>query len=95
MRCIISYDISDDKRRQKVHKMIKKSGGTRLQFSVYLLHIKSAKLNSLLLNIRPYIHTLLSESVYVWSVDNKNMPLHIDDNKLKHYLSDQIEDIFL
>lgn len=95
MKYILSYDIKDDKRRLKIHKLIKKSGGTRLQFSVYLVEIKTAKLNSLLLTITPYINTLLSESVYVWNVDNKNLPLHIDNNKLKYYLSDEIEDIFL
>jgi CRISPR-associated endonuclease Cas2 len=91
----VSYDISDDKRRLKIHKIIKKSGGTRLQYSVYLLDIKSIKLKSILLDMAPYINTLLSESVYVWNVDKKNLSLHIDENKLKYYLSDEIEDIFL
>ncbi len=92
---IISYDIIDAKRRMKVHKIIKKSGGVRVQYSVYLLKIKSAKLISLLQEISLYVNTQISESVYVWSVDKKNMSLHIDENKLKYYLSDEIEDVFL
>ena len=35
---IVSYDISDDKTRNRFAKMLAKQGAIRLQFSVYEVH---------------------------------------------------------
>lgn len=48
---IISYDISDDKLRNKFSKMLTKSGAIRLQYSVYEVNNTNRLLDNLMLKI--------------------------------------------
>lgn len=51
---IISYDISDDKLRNKFSKMLTKSGAIRLQYSVYEVNNTNRLLNNLMLKIEEH-----------------------------------------
>lgn len=48
---IVSYDISDDKLRNKFAKMLTKNGAVRLQFSVYEVNNTDRILNNLIVMI--------------------------------------------
>ena len=95
MSYILSYDISDDKRRQQVNKLIKKSGGIRMQYSVYLLKIRRSVLQQLLNQLKGYVEINQSESIYVLSSNQSCLPLHVDNKKLLFYLSAEAEEIYL
>lgn len=48
---VISYDISDNKKRTKFAKMLKKNGAIRLQFSVYEVNNSDRVLNNIRVKI--------------------------------------------
>lgn len=48
---IISYDISDDKLRNRFSKMLTKNGAIRLQYSVYEVNNTNRLLDNLILKI--------------------------------------------
>lgn len=52
---VISYDISDDKRRRKVMKTLE-DYGTRVQYSVFECRLLPAELNRLRKLLRPHVH---------------------------------------
>ena len=48
---VISYDISDDKLRNKFAKMLTKNGAIRLQYSVYEVNNSNRVIDNLILKI--------------------------------------------
>jgi CRISPR-associated protein Cas2 len=63
---IISYDISDDKKRRKFSKFISKFGH-RLQYSVYEIENSERILNNIIMEIQNRFELLFdqSDSVYI------------------------------
>ena len=53
---LITYDISDDKRRNKVFKMLM-GAGDHIQYSVFFCDLNDAELASLRARLRPLLHT--------------------------------------
>jgi CRISPR-associated protein Cas2 len=45
---VICYDIADDKRRERVVKLLEDTGGVRVQYSIFELRLPKAKLRRLL-----------------------------------------------
>lgn len=72
---IISYDISDDKLRQRFSKMLEKNGAVRLQFSVYEVNHTSRHMNNLRLLIHhDYVPKFDStDSVLIITVPNNHV----------------------
>ena len=52
MKYIIVYDISDDETRNRVRQLIKDYGGTRFQYSSFIVDLDKAKLDELLTRIK-------------------------------------------
>jgi len=52
---LVVYDITDDKVRLKVSSILKDSGGTRIQYSAFILEVDEDILNEILLRIRRII----------------------------------------
>jgi CRISPR-associated protein Cas2 len=51
---VVSYDISDDRRRNEVHDTLK-NYGTRVQFSVFECHLEPAQLRELQTRLRALV----------------------------------------
>lgn len=62
MRIVISYDISNDKRRRKVAKMME-GYGFRVQYSVFECELDEKKLQQLQQRLKPYIKESEEESI--------------------------------
>ncbi|MBX3057907.1 MAG: CRISPR-associated endonuclease Cas2 [Anaerolineae bacterium] len=62
MRVIVSYDISDDKRRRKV-ATIMEGYGYRVQYSVFECDLTAQQFRKLKGELRPYIKTKEMESI--------------------------------
>lgn len=62
MRVVISYDVSDDRRRRKVAKIME-GYGYRVQYSVFECDLDADKLRALQQRLRPLISKKLGESV--------------------------------
>lgn len=66
---IVSYDISDDKVRNRFAKMLKKNGAIRLQFSVYEVENTKRIVDNLMVKIEAYAkHFTADDSVVVFDV---------------------------
>ena len=50
---LISYDISDDKKRNKVAGLLKDQG-KRVQYSVFECHLDAKMLNDLIIRLEPF-----------------------------------------
>lgn len=62
MRIVVSYDISDDKRRSKVAKIME-GYGYRVQYSVFECELNARKLAQLKRRLRPLVNPKEWESV--------------------------------
>ena len=62
MRILVSYDISNDKRRRKVAKIME-GNGYRVQYSVFECQLDSRKLNRLQARLRPLVNQKEGESI--------------------------------
>lgn len=62
MRVLVSYDISDDKRRYKVAKIIE-GYGYRVQYSVFECDLETPKLAELSRRLRPLVNPKSEESI--------------------------------
>jgi len=62
MRILVSYDISNDKRRRKVAKMME-GVGYRVQFSVFECDLDSNKLAALMRRLKPLVKIEQEESI--------------------------------
>lgn len=67
---VISYDIKDDKLRNKFAKMITKHGAIRLQYSVYEVNNSTRILDNLILMIEDMFskHFSAEDSVIIFDV---------------------------
>lgn len=54
MFIVVSYDVVDDRRRTKVHKLLK-NFGTRVQYSVFECQLEANELKRLQKRLRPLI----------------------------------------
>ena len=70
MRIVISYDISDNKRRRKIVKILE-GCGYRVQYSVFECDLNPTQLTQLQARLRPMVKTELWESIRFY-------PLHLD-----------------
>lgn len=70
MRILVSYDITNDKRRRKVAKIME-GHGYRVQYSVFECDLDAQKLARLQQRLRPLVKEDLLESIrfYPLSVD--------------------------
>jgi CRISPR-associated protein Cas2 len=67
---IISYDISDDKRRSKAAKTLE-DFGTRVQYSVFECRLEAAQLQQLKKRLQPFVkETQESVRIYYLSADD-------------------------
>lgn len=62
MRIVISYDISDDKRRTKVAKIME-GHGYRVQYSVFECDLDDAQLKKLWQRLKPLVSPQNGESI--------------------------------
>lgn len=62
MRVVVSYDISDDRRRRKVARIME-GHGYRVQFSVFECDLDAAQIRALQQRLRPYVSRQAGESV--------------------------------
>lgn len=69
---IISYDIADDKLRNRFAKMLTKNGAVRLQFSVYEVNNTSRVINNIIVKIEDVFskHFSGADSVVVFDIGN-------------------------
>ena len=71
---IVSYDISDDKTRNRFAKMLAKQGAIRLQFSVYEVHNTQRIVENLKVKIESFSKQFtMGDSVIVFEVDKNTM----------------------
>ena len=66
---IISYDIADDKLRNRFSKMLTKNGAVRLQFSVYEVNNTSRVINNIVLKINDVFAKLFTGGDSVMIID--------------------------
>lgn len=78
MRIIISYDITSDKRRRKIAKILE-GYGYRVQYSVFECDITKKQLTELKTRLRPLVNTKSNESIRIY-------PLHSDTVNKIHIL---------
>lgn len=65
MRIVISYDISDNKRRRKIAKILE-GYGYRVQYSIFECDLDARKLRQLKKRLRPYVEADQMESIRVY-----------------------------
>ena len=71
---VISYDIADDKLRNKFSKMLTKNGAIRLQYSVYELSNTKRVIDNLMLKIDLFSKKFSgADSVIVFDVADANL----------------------
>ncbi len=71
---IVSYDITDDKMRTNLSKMLKKNGAIRLQFSVYEISNTKRIVDNLIAKIEAYTkHFTADDSVILFDVDTDKL----------------------
>ena len=80
MRYVISYDISDDKRRRKVVKVLE-GVGYRVQYSVFEADLSRKQLADLQKRLKPYVKPKTTESIRFYQ-------LCADCRKVKVYGTD-------
>ena len=69
---IISYDIADDKLRNRFSKMLRKNGAIRLQFSVYEVNNTSRVIDNIIVKIENVFSKYFSgaDSVVIFDIGN-------------------------
>lgn len=71
---VVSYDIADDKLRNRFSKMLTKNGAIRLQYSVYELNNTKRVMDNLMVKIDYYAKMFGgADSVIVFDVANVNL----------------------
>ena len=73
IRYLISYDISNDKHRTKVAKILSESG-ERIQYSVFLCDMPKKEIYPLLLRLEKQIDETV-DSIFVLKIDKDQKPL--------------------
>lgn len=67
MRYVISYDISDDKRRRLVAKIME-GYGYRVQYSVFECDLSKTQLRTLKKGLRPLVNKLEMDSIRFYAL---------------------------
>ncbi len=62
MRIVVSYDISNDKRRRKVVKILEGTG-FRMQYSVFECDLDRKQLATLKKRLKPYVEEQTTDSI--------------------------------
>lgn len=72
---IISYDIADDKLRNRFSKMLTKNGAIRLQFSVYEVNNTSRVIDNIIVKIENVFSKYFSgaDSVVIFDIGNEKI----------------------
>lgn len=71
---IISYDISDDKKRTRFTRMLIKNGAIRLQYSVYEVINTQRVMDNLMVKIERYAkHFYPEDSVIIFEVHSERL----------------------
>ncbi len=72
---VISYDIGDDKLRNKFSKMLTKNGAIRLQLSVYEVNNTKRVIDNICIKIENSFMPLFSggDSVLIFNVNNEHI----------------------
>ena len=72
---IISYDIADDKLRNRFSKMLTKNGAIRLQFSVYEVNNTSRVIDNIIVKIENVFSKFFSgaDSVVIFDIGNSKI----------------------
>ena len=71
---IVSYDISDDKIRNRFVRMLTKQGAIRLQFSVYEVHNTQRIVENLKIKIEAFTkYFTMSDSVIIFEADTNKL----------------------
>ena len=71
---VVSYDLVDDKLRNKFSRMLTKNGAIRLQYSVYELNNTKRVMDNLMVKIDYYAKMFSgADSVIVFDVANVNL----------------------
>lgn len=65
MRYVISYDISNDKRRKKVATILE-GHGYRVQYSVFECDLNERQVKALLRQLKPFVKSVEMDSVRVY-----------------------------
>ena len=78
MKVVITYDISDTKKRNKVATILE-SFGYRVNYSVFELDIKLHKLNKLVQKLKNYMDSRDSVRVYFFSADTIAKSFELND----------------
>lgn len=76
MLIVVSYDVVNDRRRAKVHKMLK-NFGTRVQYSVFECQLDAKELKRLQKRLRPLID-LKEDSVRFYQLCEVCLPKAAD-----------------
>lgn len=64
---VISYDISEDKRRNRIAKLLE-GYGCRVQYSVFECHINEKRLKVLYAGLQNLVQDMTDGSVYIYYV---------------------------
>jgi len=78
MKVVITYDIADTKKRNKVSTLLE-SFGYRVNYSVFELDIKSYELNKLVKELKEYIGRSDSVRIYFFSTDTIAKSFELND----------------
>lgn len=71
---VVSYDIADDKLRNRFSKMLTKNGAIRLQYSVYEINNTKRIMDNLLVKIDHYSKKFsAADSIIVFNVNRDNL----------------------
>lgn len=71
MRVLISYDISDDKRRKKVAKLLE-GYGYRVQYSVFECDLTLKQIKKVKTGLKPFVKPAQWESIRIYPLDKKS-----------------------
>jgi len=91
----ISYDISNTKRRTKIAKKLKDQGWIRIQYSVWIKKTILSQCKTIIESLDKIPNLAKSDSILLLNIPQRNIAQCKDNNRLKYYLSEQIEHIYL
>ncbi len=78
MKIVITYDITDTKKRNKISALLE-SYGLRVNYSVFELDIKPNRLNELIEELKEYMDNSDSIRIYAFSADTIAKSFELND----------------
>lgn len=91
---IISYDISQNKQRNKIYNLLESHAWERIQYSVWMKRTTRSNIEQILPQLKTHIDYNQGDSVYFFSLPPTMTELLLDNHRLKHYLSSEYEQLF-